>query len=413
MSAEVILDVWLTNPWGERQRAGRLVVAAPDARGALDGAYRYAGEYLRAADGFDLDPVNLPRTAGLHAANDPRSGLHGVFQDALPDAWGKRLLARLHQLPRAAQRPPQLLSLLGAKTLGALAFALPDQTPDPHQGGVNLDRLDALINAAKRIDQPVAEHALAFDEAMALLLRAGSSAGGARPKALVADAGQEYIAKFAAPGDRFDVVALEGASMALARAAGLEVPTTRVVGVDAEKALLVQRFDLSPTHGRYHMLSFQSLMGVGDGWYDFNYSDLARPLRRHSYRPREDLTAFFRQAVFNAAIGNTDDHLKNFSLLHDERGWRLTPAYDLLPNIAGNLEHVLSFGPTVGWPTREQLMALGRQVGLANEGAAQLLAEVLKVVAEWRLFFANHGVPEQDCERLAPDIEMRLQNLKK
>jgi len=58
-------------------------------------------------------------------------------------------------------------------------------------------------------------------------------------------------------------------------------------------------------------------------------------------------------------------------------------------------------------------MALGRQVGLANEGAAQLLAEVLKVVAEWRLFFANHGVPEQDCERLAPDIEMRLQNLKK
>src|SRR5690625_2737088 len=118
---------------------------------------------------------------------------------------------------------------------------------------------------------------------------------------------------------------------------------------------------------RYHMLSLQSLLGAGEGWYELGYADLARPLRRHSYRPQEDLTAFFRQAAFNAAIGNTDDHLKNFSLLHDERGWRLTPAYDLLPNIAGSLDHVLSFGPAFGLPTRAELMALGRHIGLARE----------------------------------------------
>lgn len=411
MSAEVILDVWLTNALGQRQRAGRLAVTAPDAKGALSGGYRYAGEYLRTKDGFDLDPANLPRTEGLYPANDPRSGLHGVFRDALPDDWGKRLLARLHKLPWNAQRPPQLLTLLGPKTLGALAFAPPGEAPAQHQGGVDLNRLGALMQAARRIDQHIDAQTLALDEAMALLLRAGSSAGGARPKALVSDGVKEYIAKFAAFGDGFDVVALEGASMALAGVAGLEVPATRVVEVGGEKALLVERFDFSPGGGRYHMLSFQSLLDV-DGWYNLGYADLARPLRRYSSRPQEDLVAFFRQAAFNAAIGNTDDHLKNFSMLHDEGGWRLTPAYDLLPNIAGSFEHVLSFGPAIGRPGREQLMALGAHIGLSNERAEHVLSEVLGVVSDWRSFFASHGVPEQDCKRLAPDIEARLLGLK-
>ncbi|WP_438859832.1 type II toxin-antitoxin system HipA family toxin [Achromobacter spanius] len=406
------LQIWLTTPSGKQVHAGDIAVADPDARGRLRGQFRYDPHHISQADAFPLDPVSLPLKRDVpFDAEEPRSGLHGVFRDALPDDWGRRLLAKRYRLTQHQLRPANLLALLGPRVLGALRFTEDSTVPVPAEGGVRIERLDALMHAARRFDQPDSTVAgIDDDEAMALLFRAGSSAGGARPKALVSDGAREYIAKFPAGGDRYAMVPLEAATLELARRSGLNVPANRVENIDGESALLVERFDICPNGGRCHMISFQTLLQV-EGWYSLRYDSLAEPLRRYSATPSVDLPAAFRQAVFNALIGNTDDHLKNFTLLHDSEGWRLSPAYDLLPNTAGSLNHVLAFGTRAGPPDRSALLETARGFSLSDRKGNLIIDEVCDAMRQWREVFADYRVADKDTVRLAPDIAGRLQRV--
>lgn len=117
------LDVWLTLPSGESVKAGTLVVDDPGpVRGELDGQFRYAVEYLEHPHAFPLDPLHLPLSQEIFNADRPHSGVHGVFEDSLPDDWGRRLMVTCHNLGRNEQRVPQLLRLLGNQGLGALSY---------------------------------------------------------------------------------------------------------------------------------------------------------------------------------------------------------------------------------------------------------------------------------------------------
>lgn len=137
-------------------------------------------------------------------------------------------------------------------------------------------------------------------------------------------------------------------------------------------------------------------------------ADLADVIRRVSARPEYDLPALYRQAVFNAVIGNTDDHLKNFTLLRRAEGWRLSPAYDLTPDEPLRGEHVLHFGACGYRPDASGLATLARAFGLSKQATRRIRDAVAEAVANWRAVFVDHGVPEPDIVRLAPDIERRL-----
>ena len=117
---------------------------------------------------------------------------------------------------------------------------------------------------------------------------------------------------------------------------------------------------------------------------------------------------FYRQMVFNALLGNTDDHLKNFALRREPVGWRLTPAFDLLPDVTQRGEHCLHFGPAGHRPGREALRTLAGAFGVSRQRAALILDEVSAAVAGWRARFDEYGVPSGDSERLGRDIERRL-----
>ena len=119
----MMLTVWLTLPASEVVKAGELAIGDPDARGALDGQFRYTPEYLENSEAFLLDPLHLPLSADIFDADRPHAGIHGVFEDSLPDDWGRRLLVRRYKLGRKDQRIPQLLRLLGNHGLGALSYA--------------------------------------------------------------------------------------------------------------------------------------------------------------------------------------------------------------------------------------------------------------------------------------------------
>ncbi len=403
------LDVWLTQPSGERLRAGTLVAADPNpVNGALHGQFRYASEYLSNAQAFSLDPLHLPLAGDIFNADRPYAGVHGVFEDSLPDDWGRKIMVRRHNLGRNEQRVPQLLQMLGSDGLGSLSY-VEEGAPEFKTTGVSCRHLQELAWMADKFEQGPAA---AADDEFSLLFQAGSSPGGARPKALVEDEYGSYLAKFSSIKDQLDVVSLEAAVMELARQAGVETAETKTMPLGAGKCLLVKRFDINDAGGRNHLLSMQSLLKA-DGYYNADYQDMAQVLKHISVNPGEDLCRLFRQMVFNVMIGNTDDHLKNFLMFHDDNGWRLSPAFDLVPNIGLNREHVLSIGSNNGPPTAETLIMVAKQFGIKRkQKALEIINHVYRTVSGWRLVFAENGVSEKDSQMIGADITMRLEKSK-
>ncbi len=396
------LDVWLTHPDGSRTHAGELACTDADAHGRYHSAFRYTPGYLASASAFALDPAALPLSAQEFQTTQLSPPLLAL-EDALPDAWGRRLLVLRHGLQRGQQAEPILLRAMGGGSLGALGFALPGQPLQAYDGSADSVALTELADAAARL-----EAGEAIDASSRMLLAAGCSPGGARPKALVHDADGHWIAKFSSRRDDCDMVGLEAASLELARRAGLIVPRFKTARLgENRRALLVERFDRS-AHGRRHMLSFRALLQAS-GDYVLGYADLIAALRRHSAAPEIDVPQLYRQMVFNALLGNTDDHLKNFWILHDDAGWRLSPAFDLLPDTARLIEHVLRFDLEPAAPKPAQLTALGRKWGIS--GAAAMCDAVRAALAEFAQVAADYGVPHTDIDRFATDLARRNQDL--
>ena len=177
-----------------------------------------------------------------------------------------------------------------------------------------------------------------------------------------------WIGKF--PSKRrdegFDIVGLEATCMRLARLAKLDVPDTRLVAVGARRALLVRRFDVSARGGRHHMLSLRTLGRERPGVYVMAYSELAQIVRKVSASPQANVNALYRHMVFNAVIGNTDDHLKNFWMLHTQVGYRLSPAFDLVPDVARRGEHTLAFEYNHTVPTGTTLLSIAKHWGVRD-----------------------------------------------
>jgi serine/threonine-protein kinase HipA len=358
--------------------------------GRSRGEFRYERHYLQRDDAFPLDPVSLPLKADTFSVDHP--GIFGIFEDSLPDDWGRRLLVRKHHIPRHEQNLPNLLLALGNSGLGALSYT--DQAQPSHlSADTSTIHLSSLVEAAGRFERGEIQ-----DSELSLLFAAASSPGGARPKALVfdEDTNIHYIAKFPSVRDQEDVVKIEAATMNLAGKAGLAVPLTQLVQCGSTSVLLVRRFDILPA-GRRHMISFQTLLKA-HGYYQQRYQELLAVVRKYSSKPLEDAERLYRQMVFNAVVGNTDDHLKNFWMIHDrEAGWRLSPAFDLIPDIGRRGEHVLFFDLGAYCPGRKTLEMLGKRWGI--QSAESVVAQVFDALLVWKEEFAKVGVPEREIIR--------------
>jgi serine/threonine-protein kinase HipA len=402
------LNVWVTLANSQALLAGEFVVTDPDGQGRLQGQFRYSSDYLDHSQAFALDPIHLPLIAENFNAERPHSGVHGVFEDSLPDDWGRRILARRYQLERKQQRVPHLLALLGGQGMGALSYSLDNTFPEKGED-VDGRHLAELQYLAEKFE----EDATSVNEDLALLFRAGSSPGGARPKALIKDRDHLFLAKFASIRDQFDVVALEAATMELARRAGVNTAPTKLVPCGSRKALLVERFDVdTDTTGRYHLISMQTLQKA-DGYYNASYGDIADIIRRVSTDPIRDLSNLYNQLLFNALIGNTDDHLKNFCMIFDGDGWKLSPAFDLLPNIGLNREHVLRIGYDNIVANKAVLIQEAKNFGIKQSAKAdKIITAMLLNVSHWETVFKEFDVPDRDIQILGRDIEGRTSRVK-
>ncbi len=317
LASTINLYVFVVHDDGRIVRAGRLLVENLHLalQGGYKGVFQYDPDYLGHEDRYALDPRNLPLTRKTIYAGRPESGLHGVFQDSLPGRWGNRLLAYKAGLQGKHYAPAHLLEALGRTGIGALLYSpdpnLPAFSEDP---SIEFNDLtEALAEAA------VYEKSNHVPAELKFLITGGYSAGGARPKLLVKRDGY-YLAKFSSIHDRTAslLVELEAAGLELGRRIGLEIPDFEVCRIQQQPVLLTKRFDVTAGGGRRALLSFASILNSDPSFG--SYGAMSEVIRRYSQQPRTDLKQLFKQLIINVVIHNTDDHLQNFSMIHDSAG---------------------------------------------------------------------------------------------
>lgn len=339
MSRQTIEATVLTTlPNGEETAAGTLYATGDDL------SFRYTSDYLTKSQSFDLFP-SLPRSMAPFFF----SGL-GPFSDSAPDRWGRKVLAR--SLKRTRVRESEYLFGVNDLTRqGAIRFIVNGEPVAGNEGVPVLANLPDLLNTADAVEQ---NHDV-NDIALRRLYRATGSLGGARPKASVMDQGALWMAKFPKPnGDDWDIIGWEAVTLEIAGMAGITVPKHRTITVKSANEhvrtiLLTKRFDrtegTSPDHMRRipymsAMTALEASDGDGGDWLD-----LAEFTRSVGASTRE----LWQRAMFGAAIGNLDDHLRNHGFLFANGAWHLAPAFDMNPEpIDGTADnHQLSlFGDT-------------------------------------------------------------------
>ncbi|MFP4235868.1 MAG: type II toxin-antitoxin system HipA family toxin, partial [Nitriliruptoraceae bacterium] len=308
----------------------------PVVAGALDTVgdrlhFVYGRSYLDRPDAVPLYVPELPLRPGDQPPPDGMD-LAGCLADGAPDAWGRRIiLRRLHagdtrNLDTAVLPTVTYLLESGTDRIGANDFQRSSDAYVPRETSATLEE---LLTAADRLQagEP-------FSEELDRVLNAGTSVGGARPKATLTGAdGRALIAKFSAPTDTYPVVTGEAVAMELARRAGITVAATERVAVLDRDVLLVDRFDRIPgTTRRRGVVSALTLLGLGEMQARYaTYPDLARIVRTRFADPQATLAELYTRLVFNVAIGNRDDHARNHAAFWDGRNLTLTPAYDLDP----------------------------------------------------------------------------------
>ncbi len=374
--------------------------------------FMYDAGFLADARAYALDP-DLPLVSG--ALQTP-VGLEvfGAFSDSAPDRWGRRLILRAErrraelagETPRSFGELDFLVGVRDDLRQGANRFASPtgawladDDTGVPYL--VDLPLLLGASDAVERDDPDAAQ--------LATLLRAGSSLGGARPKAHVLDHdGAISIAKFPRPViDEWDVVRWEAVALELARRAGILAADSRLEAVDGRGVLLVRRFDRQARH-RLAYASAMTLLGAADGEHR-SYVEIAEVIEEESAAPTDDLRELWRRIVFGVLIRNTDDHLRNHGFVRrGGGGWRLSPAFDVNPNPEpGNTTLSTSIDGTSDEARLDLALEVAPVFRLSADAADRVVREVANAVAGWRDVASAQQCLPGEIDRMAPAFEHR------
>lgn len=399
--------------------AGELSLVMRD-RELITSRFQYGRRYLERSEALDVDPVSLARAGETSTPREPINGLplFGAIRDAAPDHWGRRVIE--NRLRRVGPLPEvDYLDQAGSDRSGALdirtnrdstarATSLPETVDLPH-----------LMEAVDRIDAGDS-----LPPSLAQFFDAGPTMGGMRPKAVVNADGRQFVAKFPSRSDRFNVPAVEYATLRLAAQVGLDVPEIHLVRLDGDRAaMLIERFDREAVEGglaRRHMVSALTMLGLPElESRDATYGQIADVISSRGAGDFvvKDRTELFKRMVFNILVTNDDDHLRNHAFLYDHvgRGWRLSPLYDVVPSPQAGTDRNLNLG--VGPEGRAARLdnALGGagRFGLLRRPAARIILEMVATVRAWRDTFDACGVLAHDSDlvsnafRRGADIGLR------
>lgn len=339
----------------------------------------------------------------------------GIFADSSPDRWGRVLMQRREkfQADRENRKPRKLLDsdyLLGVydeTRMGAIRFALEDGgqflANDQETATPPWATLRALEEASRRFED---EEKTMEEKWLKQLIRPGSSLGGARPKATVqAVDGSLWIAKFPSKHDENNTGAWEKVVHDLARMCGMDVPASRLESFsDLGSTFLVKRFDRENGR-RIHFASAMTMLGkvdgasAGDGT---SYLELVSFLRSNGATPKKDLVELFKRIMFNMAVSNTDDHLRNHGFILTPNGWRLSPLYDVNPIPYGDYLalNVNEYDSSIDF---ELAIETAEYYGLSEKEARGIVDEIAATVKEnWERLATAYGLRRSSIEQMRP-----------
>ena len=393
--------------------------------------------------GWDLAPLKMPlqqgRIYGFSELRSPKDsaldtfkGLPGLLADSLPDNYGNQLiniwLARQGRLPES-MNPVEKLCFIGIRGVGALEFepALPKTAKTSF--AVNMESLIELSREMLQKRENFATN-LTDEKAKAVtdILKIGTSAGGARPKAVIAyneTTGQIRSGQANAPkgyehwllkldgvsdvqlGDTQGYGRVEMAYHLMAKACGIIMEECRLLEENERAHFMTKRFDRSGGSTKHHMQTWCAIEH-----FDFNamgsysYEQLFATLRKLGlhYKAAEQL---FRRMVFNVMARNCDDHTKNFAfILKKDSSWQLAPAYDLCyayrPDSYWVNQHTLSINGKRNDHTQADLLSVAKAMNIKK--ARHILEEVKAVVSHWKYYAKEVGVDTQKTSTIAQNL---------
>ena len=394
------LEVWLDSDLGPMARIGSL----SHDRGQI--RFAYDKGWIHDPRAFAVDPdLSL---GGQAFFPSPELGNFGIFLDSSPDRWGQTLMKRREALQaKDEQRVPRNLYawdyLIGVQDFtrqGALRFR-----KEGEETFLGAEKLAAPPVTSLRELQVVATQLTskklndldALRQWLAVLVAPGASLGGARPKANFTEQdGSLWIGKFPAKDDDRDIAAWEYLAYLLAQNAGIVVPEARLLSLGKDfRTLGVKRFDRSGAQRRFYASAMTLLRKEhSEGT---SYLEIAQFLRSQGDGAHVggDLEQLYRRVAFNVAIGNRDDHLRNHGFILAKNGWRLSPAFDMNPNI-DKADHVLNIDDTDNRPKLQTVIATATFYGLNAPRARAIVDEVMQAVMPWREVAASLKLARAD-----------------
>ena len=370
--------------------------------------FEYNTEFLKTK--LELSPFKLPLRAGVIPCDDNTfEGLFGVFNDSLPDGWGRLLLDRkLTQIGinPASITPLDRLCYAGSSGMGALMY---EPEISNFKNTHHLKDLDVIADECLRFLENDDDKFI--DD---LLVMNGSSAG-ARPKILVsigkgdkleetksdpAKTHDNWIIKFRSSTDPKDIGCIEYAYHLMAKAAGLDVPEAKLFkSKKCDGYFGVKRFDRQKSSFQ-HMHTIAGLLHADHRIPNLDYEILLKATL-HLTKDIQECEKQFRQMVFNIFSHNRDDHSKNFSFLMDKNGkWKVSPAYDLTYSSGPVGQHCTTILGEGKNPTIEHILILAKRASIKPQRAKEIIDEVKNAVCKWEKFGDKAGVSKKSSKSI-------------
>ena len=390
---------------------GRLYVNV--IKGSESYAFEYDNEWLKNTMlSLNLDPELMPFSGRQYPMH---KGIFGLFADASPDRWGRILMTKKERLladkedrkPRKLSDSDFLLGVYDETRMGGIRFKL-----DPNGEFLSNDKETATppwatLRSLEEASRQFEDDATKLNEKwLNQLIRPGSSLGGARPKATVVDTqGNLWIAKFPSQNDDNNTGAWEKVVHDLAKICGLNVPESKLETFSKlGSTFLVKRFDRDAKR-RIHFASAMTLLGKCDGASaadGTSYLDMVSFIQSNGAKPKADLLELWKRIVFNMAVSNTDDHLRNHAFILTKNGWVLSPLYDVNPVPYGE-DLSINVNDVESTISIELAINTASRFGIDESNARIMADEIVTIVRDnWEKLAQKYGIPRGKIEDMRP-----------
>lgn len=382
-------------------------------KGGESYSFEYDKDWLRKTGlTLTLDPELMPYSGRQYPTG---KNIFGLFADASPDRWGRVLMNKRERIlaEKEGRKPSKLYDsdyLLGVydeTRMGGIRFKAnlegPFLSDDKETAAPPWATLRTLEEASRNFEN---DETGLTEKWLNQLIKPGSSLGGARPKATVVDTkDQLWIAKFPSKNDENDTGAWEMVAHDLAALCGLNVPEAKLEKFSPlGSTFLIKRFDRLESK-RVHFASAMTLLGKTDGASaadGSSYLDIAAFIKSYGAQPKKDLVELWKRIVFNMAVTNTDDHLRNHAFILTDKGWILSPLYDVNPVPYGD-ELSLNVDEEDNSISIDLAVQTAVRFGISESDAEAQAEEILKIVRDnWEKTAAGYGLTRRQIEEMRP-----------